>query len=553
MSSSIVHQCHHSKQCQHLFSMPPSSEAQRLITHLKSILLDLHRHPYPYVANPPNLKKRASVALIIRINPSYSQWPQPHDYTSPADQKDQSSRIEEYLSRDWVKQGDPEILFIKRAARVGDRWTGHVALPGGRRDPEDADDYAAAVRETSEEVGIDLDSSNAISVGNLPQRLVTASWGTKPLMILCPYIFLLTSPPPRLRLQPTEVASAHWVPIRYLLHPSMRTYESADVSARLSNQAQGTLYSQFLRHSLGSMLFSAVKLVPTETVFCPDSPGFGPELTPPPPQTKLQSLAAIPATLTQYTKSLLTLSSPATSSTDRPLLLWGLTLGVIADFLELLPPHDALSLWTYPTFSAPDVRLAIWGLSYRFRTEKARKLAEARRRTGSAGADGDGSGMAEIEVGMDSVPLPQGRRLSRSIMEAAERVAEEAEPSVVIGVPLPEQHDDNMPQSPQDRFLAKQEGADVERIPTSPPPEVGIAGLGASQPIHTGRSSDGTTKRERRSSRSSRVGFMLEGYYDIMRRAVALALLGRAAALVAIISWIVAAWRRRRRRRMGLL
>lgn len=543
--------------------MSPPSEAQRLITHLRSILLDLHRHPHPYISSPPEQKRRASVALIIRINPSYSHFPKAHDYnlsSSSSDHKDEVPRIEEYFHKDWVKAGDPEILFIKRATRVGDRWTGHVALPGGRRDPEDLDDLAAAVRETSEEVGIDLSSPNAIPIGNLPQRLVTASWGTKPLMILCPYIFLLITPSPRLRLQPTEVASAHWVPIRYLLHPSMRTYESADVSSRLSNQAQGTLYSLFLRHSLGRMLFSAVKLVPTETLFSPESPGFGLEPAAPPPQTTMQRLTALPATLSQYTKSLLTLSAPATSSTDRPLLLWGLTLGVLADFLELLPPHDALSLWTYPTFSAPDVRLAIWGLSYQFRAEKASRLAEARQRSAShSGSEGggEGSGMAEIEVGMDSVPLPRGRRLSTEIMEAASRVVEEAEPSVLVGVPLPAQQAgehhrtrEELLQSPQDKFMARQEGADVEEAPSSsPPPDVGIAGLGASEPLHTGSNRDDrATKRERRSSRSSRVGLMLEGYYDIMRRAVALALVGRAAAAVAIMWWIVSAWRRRKRK-----
>lgn len=51
-----------------------------------------------------------------------------------------------------------------------------MALPGGRRDPEDKDDMAAAVRETWEEVGIELSNKNAIQCGNLPQRLVTTSW-----------------------------------------------------------------------------------------------------------------------------------------------------------------------------------------------------------------------------------------------------------------------------------------------------------------------------------------------------------------------------------------
>ena len=79
-----------------------------------------------------------------------------------------------------MQNGDPEAVFIKRASRVGDRWTGHIALPGGRRDPEDADDRAAAIRETSEEIGLDLTPNNCIYVGNLPERVVTTSWGAVP-------------------------------------------------------------------------------------------------------------------------------------------------------------------------------------------------------------------------------------------------------------------------------------------------------------------------------------------------------------------------------------
>lgn len=79
-----------------------------------------------------------------------------------------------------MKHGDPELLFIKRAARISDKWNGHVALPGGKRDPEDADDAVTAMREAHEEVGIDLSDSNAIEVGNLPQRIVTTSWGKVP-------------------------------------------------------------------------------------------------------------------------------------------------------------------------------------------------------------------------------------------------------------------------------------------------------------------------------------------------------------------------------------
>ena len=48
-----------------------------------------------------------------------------------------------------------EILLCRRATRLGDPWSGHVGLPGGRIDPVDADAQAAAARETLEEVGFD--------------------------------------------------------------------------------------------------------------------------------------------------------------------------------------------------------------------------------------------------------------------------------------------------------------------------------------------------------------------------------------------------------------
>ncbi|MBA3258253.1 MAG: NUDIX domain-containing protein, partial [Gemmatimonadales bacterium] len=52
---------------------------------------------------------------------------------------------------------DPDsVLLIRRAERTGDPWSGHMALPGGRRDSEDSDLIATAIRETAEEVGLQL-------------------------------------------------------------------------------------------------------------------------------------------------------------------------------------------------------------------------------------------------------------------------------------------------------------------------------------------------------------------------------------------------------------
>lgn len=148
---------------------------------LHAVLKDLHRRPCPHVPNPPSCKKRASVALVLRVRPTYAHWPD--SPSLPAEQYRAISteqRLDTFFSQPWVRHGTPEVLFIKRASRVGDRWTGHVALPGGKRDPEDTDDRAAAIREASEEVGLDLTTNDYVYIGNLPERVVTTSWGSVP-------------------------------------------------------------------------------------------------------------------------------------------------------------------------------------------------------------------------------------------------------------------------------------------------------------------------------------------------------------------------------------
>jgi 8-oxo-dGTP pyrophosphatase MutT (NUDIX family) len=50
----------------------------------------------------------------------------------------------------------PQGLFVHRAEAEGDPWSGHMALPGGRADPDDADLIATARRELEEETGLTL-------------------------------------------------------------------------------------------------------------------------------------------------------------------------------------------------------------------------------------------------------------------------------------------------------------------------------------------------------------------------------------------------------------
>lgn len=60
-----------------------------------------------------------------------------------------------------------EVLMIRRASRAGDPWSSHMALPGGFRNASDADLFATAVRETREEVAVDLTRDTEV-LGALP-------------------------------------------------------------------------------------------------------------------------------------------------------------------------------------------------------------------------------------------------------------------------------------------------------------------------------------------------------------------------------------------------
>lgn len=59
----------------------------------------------------------------------------------------------------------PRVLLMKRVEREGDPWSGHISLPGGGYHAEDGDLLATAIRETQEELGIDL--TGARLLGNL--------------------------------------------------------------------------------------------------------------------------------------------------------------------------------------------------------------------------------------------------------------------------------------------------------------------------------------------------------------------------------------------------
>lgn len=118
---------------------------------------------------------------------------------------------------------DVAVLFIRRAARASDPWSGQVGLPGGRKAPEDADLLATAMRETAEEVAIDL--AGAERLGTLDD--VRPRSQVVPPVVVRPFVFALPAQPPSV--VGTEVASVFWAPLEQLVASVARRELEIDV------------------------------------------------------------------------------------------------------------------------------------------------------------------------------------------------------------------------------------------------------------------------------------------------------------------------------------
>jgi len=118
---------------------------------------------------------------------------------------------------------ETRVLLIERTSNPDDPWSGQMAFPGGRIDPDDESPRAAAEREAREEVGLDL-GQVARFLGCFDDVRAMAR-GKRLDLVITPHVFELTGglrgADLKLTLQEDEVADVLWAPVEEMASGSL--------------------------------------------------------------------------------------------------------------------------------------------------------------------------------------------------------------------------------------------------------------------------------------------------------------------------------------------
>eukprot|EP01006_Ploeotia_vitrea_P047649 TRINITY_DN67146_c4_g1_i1.p1 TRINITY_DN67146_c4_g1~~TRINITY_DN67146_c4_g1_i1.p1 ORF type:complete len:357 (+),score=30.63 TRINITY_DN67146_c4_g1_i1:63-1133(+) len=210
-----------------------------------------------------------------------------------------------------------EVLFILRAESPRDRWSGNVAVPGGKQEPQDnGNDQVTAEREALEEIGIDLaDASVFTCLGQLDDRRVARRGRALAGYYLSPFVYLQTATEtPPMKLQASEIRATRWAKLSSIHWKRVnRGTKKTDIGVVFPWLAR---VPHFILAFLGlaKWQFPSIRLLPT----CADC--LANDLN---PQT----------------------------TTELDFELWGLTLRCINDMLlQSLPSTPTRSLKNHPLF-----------------------------------------------------------------------------------------------------------------------------------------------------------------------------------------------------------
>jgi 8-oxo-dGTP pyrophosphatase MutT (NUDIX family) len=158
--------------------LPPSPEAR---DHLTTIAANLPAWIPEEVPAPPEGYAEAAVSIVLRA----------------------SDRV--------------DLLLIRRSKSEQDPWSGHMALPGGRRDATDHSLLHTAIRETREETAFELEHATVLgrlaTVAPVSDRL--------PKLSVTPIVFGIECEAEAV-VNSHEIAAVHWASLDELRDPASR-------------------------------------------------------------------------------------------------------------------------------------------------------------------------------------------------------------------------------------------------------------------------------------------------------------------------------------------
>ncbi|KAI8998439.1 NUDIX hydrolase domain-like protein [Gaertneriomyces semiglobifer] len=279
----------------------------------------------------------------------------------------------------WVQQGDVEILYIRRAVNERDKWSGHMAFPGGKAESNETDQQAVE-REVLEELNLDLRSDGFVCIGEIGDREVTPMGGRRPVMILSCFVYLQLLPyTPPLTPQPSEIASVHWIPIHFFLSLARDPAQWVGIRFSMARILIWGRHAQHMALGLTAHLKRGVEKVLGWWLgsYTP----FGVLL----PHENSDTHHRV--ALTKTGKK--TAKEATGQSSEGHLLLWGLTLSMTSEIVDLYYPLDPpLKDLGRPRFSQWDIR--VWVRVWEGVGRVQAKLESGGRRSRGRRVNGEG-------------------------------------------------------------------------------------------------------------------------------------------------------------------
>jgi len=198
-----------------------------------------------------------------------------------------------------------------------------VAFPGGRMEEGDEGGLYTAMRQTWEEIGLDLAEEDYLCVGQLDDREITTSLGKRLLMILTPFVFLQITHSAAAP-DPSEGVAPLWTALSALTsETTVWSHVTVDIASRLAPR-NSNLLRVIIRSLIGNMQFSAITLHQT--------------------------------------------GSAESETLEYPIKIWGLTLGMTLDLMARMDcfPFSAASRSPdiIPYKTAPNIAYYLTPLTY---------------------------------------------------------------------------------------------------------------------------------------------------------------------------------------------